>query len=106
MIINSDTVQLIRMNATRLAACVRNKDDLVDLATAANFEQVFSAIETLLTNTEMYFDDEFLMQLDENNWRGFKATLLVYTLNMVNRIVAREVHGQMREREIGASAQV
>ncbi len=87
MILNSDSVQLIRVNATRLANTIRSKDDLTDLATAANFEQVFSAIETLLTNTDMFFDDDLLAFLDEESWRGFKATLLVYTLNIVNRIV-------------------
>lgn len=107
MILNSESAQLIRANATRLARSVRNKDDLVDLATAASFEQVFSAIETLLTNTDMFFDDEIIEQLDETNWKSFKATLLVYTLNMVNRMMAREVQAQMRSaemsRDLGAS---
>lgn len=85
MIINSDTVQLIRSNANRLASCVNSKDDLVELATAGSFEQVFSAIESLLTNTEMFFDDELLLTLDDDSWKSFKATLLVYTLNLVNR---------------------
>ncbi len=85
MIINSETVQLIRQNASRLAGSVRSKDDLVELATAGSFEQVFGAIEMLLTNTDMYFDDELLSLLDDETWKSFKATLLVYTLNMVNR---------------------
>jgi hypothetical protein len=85
MIINSSTADLIRNNAVRLAACVNNKDQLADLATAGSYDQVFAAIETLLTNTEMYFDDELLMHLDESNWKGFKATLMVYALNMINR---------------------
>jgi len=96
MILNSSTVQLIRTNAARLANAIRSKEDLTDLATAGNFEQVFSAIEALLTNTDMFFDDDLLMCLDESNWRNFKATLLVYTLNIVNRYVvtAREgTHG-------------
>lgn len=87
MILNSESVQLIRTNASRLANCIRTKEDLADLSTAGTFEQVFSAIETLLTNTEMYFDDELLTRLDEGNWRGFKATLLVYTFNIVNRYI-------------------
>lgn len=93
MILNSESVQLIRVNATRLATSIRTKEDLADLATAANFEQVFSAIETLLTNTDMFFDDELLALLDEDTWRSFKATLLVYTFNIVNRYVvtAREL---------------
>lgn len=107
MILNSESVQMIRDNATRLARSVRSKEDLVDLATAASFEQVFSAIETLLTNTDMFFDDELIEQLDESTWKSFKATLLVYTLNMVNRMMAREVQATMRgaemAREIGAS---
>ena len=85
MILNSQSAQLIRENATRLANCVRTKEELADLATAGTFEQVFASIESLLTTTDMYFDDDLLMMLDENNWRSFKATLLVYTLNMVNR---------------------
>jgi hypothetical protein len=85
MILNSKTVELVRSNATRLAACIRTKEDLADLATASSYEQVFAAVETLLTNTEMYFDDEILSLLDETTWKGFKATLMVYTLNIVNR---------------------
>lgn len=85
MILNSGSVELIRVNAFRLASTIRSKDDLVDLATASSFEQVFSAIETILTNTEMYFDDELLIQLDIHTWQSFKAVLLVYTLNIVNR---------------------
>lgn len=108
MILNSESVQLIRANATRLANNVRHKDDLIDLATASNFEQVFAAIETLLTNTDMFFDDEFLMNLDDSNWRSFKATLLVYTLNRVNRNMASEIRSEVHhaaERELsGASA--
>lgn len=99
MILNSSTVQLIRTNAARLANAVRSKDDLNDLATAGNFEQVFSAIEALLTNTDMYFDDELLMCLDDSNWRNFKATLLVYTLNIVNRYVATAREGSHLTRD-------
>jgi hypothetical protein len=93
MILNSQSAQLIRENAIRLANSVRSKDDLTDLATAGSFEQVFSAIEGLLTNTDMFFDDELLMLLDETSWKSFKATLLVYTLNMINRhiVTAREL---------------
>jgi hypothetical protein len=106
MIVNSDTVQLIRQNAARLAAAVGSKEDLAELATAGSFEQVFSAIEELLTNTEMYFDDELLSLLDEDSWKNFKATLLVYTLNMVNRFSStmraqqhegRSIHGASSE---------
>ena len=85
MILNSESVELIRINAFRLANSIRTKDDLIDLATASSFEQVFSAIETILTNTEMYFDDNLLMLLDDQTWQSFKAILLVYTLNVVNR---------------------
>jgi hypothetical protein len=86
MILNSQSAQLIRDNAARLASCVQTKEDLTDLATAGTLEQVFASIESLLmSNPEMYFDDEILMMLDEANWRGMKATLLVYTLNMINR---------------------
>lgn len=101
MILNSESVQLIRANAARLAKSVRNKEDLIDLATASNFEQVFTAIETILTNTDMFFDDDLLLNLDDSNWRSFKATLLVYTLNRVNRNMASEIrsemHGSIRE---------
>ena len=85
MILNTHSAQLIKQNAERLAMCVTSKEDLADLATASNFEQIFSAIETLLTHTDMYFDDELLAQLNEDSWRGFKATLLVYSLNLINR---------------------
>lgn len=85
MIINSESVQLIRLNAFRLAQAIRSKEDLAELSTAGSFEQVFGAIEGLLTSTDMYFDDEILSLLDDSSWKSFKATLLVYTLNLVNR---------------------
>lgn len=106
MIVNSDTVQLIRQNASRLAAAVGSKEDLVELATAGSFEQVFSAIEGLLTNTDMYFDDELLSLLDDESWKSFKATLLVYTLNMVNRYHSTLAPQQQEGRIIhGASSE-
>ncbi len=107
MILNSESVELIRTNAIRLANAIRTKDDLVDLATASSFEQVFSAIETILTNTEMYFDDNLLIQLDVQTWQSFKAILLVYTLNVVNRQInlARESGvSQHTGRDFGASS--
>ena len=107
MILNSDSVELIRANASRLAQVIRNKDDLVDLATASSFEQVFSAIETILTNTEMFFDDELLANLNLTNWPSFKAILLVYTLNIVNRSInlSRDVtYSPNSNREFGASS--
>ncbi|KAB8031923.1 hypothetical protein [Fluviispira multicolorata] len=107
MILNSESVELIRANAHRLAQTIRSKDDLVDLATASSFEQVFSAIETILTNTEMYFDDNLLIQLDVQTWQSFKAVLLVYTLNVVNRQIniARENEfNQQAGRDFGASS--
>ncbi|WP_186645862.1 hypothetical protein [Fluviispira vulneris] len=107
MILNSESVELIRANAHRLAQAIRSKDDLVDLATASSFEQVFSAIETILTNTEMYFDDNLLIQLDVQTWQSFKAVLLVYTLNVVNRQIniARENDfNQQVGRDFGASS--
>lgn len=85
MILNSKTVELVRANATRLATSIRTKEDLADIATASSYEQVFAAIENLLTNTDMYFDDEILSLLDESTWKSFKATLMVYTLNIVNK---------------------
>lgn len=105
MILNSESVELIRANAVRLANAIHTKDDLVDLATASSFEQVFSAIETILTNTEMYFDDDLLIQLDVQTWQSFKAILLVYTLNVVNRQInlAREPgFSQQASRDFGA----
>lgn len=107
MILNSNSVELIRTNAIRLSNAIRNKDDLVDLATASSFEQVFSAIETILTNTEMYFDDDLLIQLDVQTWQSFKAILLVYTLNVVNRQInlARDSgYSQQSDRDFGASS--
>ncbi|BBH52477.1 hypothetical protein [Fluviispira sanaruensis] len=107
MILNSESVELIRANAHRLAQAIRSKDDLVDLATASSFEQVFSAIETILTNTEMYFDDNLLIQLDVQTWQSFKAVLLVYTLNLVNRQIniARENDfNHQTGRDFGASS--
>ena len=85
MILNAQSVEIIRQNATRLAECIRTKDDLADLATANSFEQAFSAIESILINTDMYFDDEFLSELNAHSWQSFKATLLVYTLNGLNK---------------------
>lgn len=107
MILNSESVELIRANASRLAQAIRNKDDLVDLATASSFEQVFSAIETILTNTEMFFDDDLLSNLNVTNWPSFKAILLVYTLNIVNRSInlTRDVnYPSHSSREFGASS--
>ena len=106
MILNSETVQLVRINATRLAQSVQCKDDLADFATASNFEQIFSAIENLLTNTNMYFDDEILSELTLTNWQSFKATLLVYTLNIVNKNETLQKRlgdaNTKQEREFGA----
>src|SRR4051812_8347183 len=107
MILNSESVELIRTNALRLAQVIRNKDDLVDLATASSFEQVFSAIETILTNTEMFFDDELLANLNITNWPSFKAVLLVYTLNIVNRSInlSKDItYSSHSNREFGASS--
>ncbi len=104
MILNSETVELMRANALRLAQSIRCKDDLVDLATASSFEQVFYAIETILTNTEMYFDDQLITALDIHNWQNFKATLLVYTLNIVNKnITLNAQYHTTHNREFGAS---
>lgn len=85
MILNNQTANLIRINATRLADAIKSKDDLSDLATANTFEQVFGAIESLLIHTNMFFDEELLTNLDENSWQSFKALLLVYALNSVNK---------------------
>jgi hypothetical protein len=85
MILNSTSVELIRQNAMRLASSISSKDDLTDLATAGSYEHVLFAIETLLTNTEMYFDDELLSSLDNDTWKSFKALLMVYSLNIVNK---------------------
>jgi len=107
MILNSESVELIRVNASRLAQVIRNKDDLVDLATASSFEQVFSAIETILTNTDMFFDDDLLANLNLTNWPSFKAILLVYTLNIVNRGLntTKDVtYSHSSTREFGATA--
>lgn len=105
MILNSDSVDMIRMNATRLAHAIRSKDDLVDLATASSFEQVFAAIETILTNTDMFFDDDLLSLLDHTNWPSFKAILLVYTLNIVNRSMSlsRDATYPTNGRDFGGS---
>jgi hypothetical protein len=85
MILNSDSVKLIRANAERLANSVQSKDALSFLASAQSFEAVFESIEMILTNTDMYFDDEMLTLLDETNFQSFKAVLLVYTFNLINR---------------------
>jgi hypothetical protein len=94
MILNSESVELIRLNAHRLVNAITSKDDLIDLATASSFEQFFSAIETILTNTDMYFDDDFLARLELQSWQSFKAILLVYALNVMNKKanLAREGH--------------
>ncbi len=106
MILNSDTIDLIRANALRLAQSIRSKDDLVDLATASSFDQVFAAIETILTNTEMYFDDQLISSLTLQSWQNFKATLLVFTLNIVNKNISinnSQYHQQGLNREFAAS---
>jgi hypothetical protein len=54
----------------------------------------------------MYFDDDLLIQLDIQSWQSFKAILLVYTLNVVNRQInlARESgFSQQAGRDFGAS---
>jgi len=91
MILNSQTATLIRDNAARLADAVNTKEDLTDLITAANYLQVCSALEALLINTNMFFDEELLTSLEENNWMDFKALLLMYTLNSVNRNFSKSV---------------
>jgi hypothetical protein len=96
MIVNSENVTLIRQNAQRLAGTVRSKDELAELATAGTFEQFFVAIETLLTNTDMYFDDELLNLIDSSRWQNLKATLMVFTLNLVNRKFSNVQKDSMR----------
>lgn len=106
MILNSDSVELIRINARRLASCIRSKDDLIDLATASSFEQVFAAMENILTNTEMFFDEELFVQLNQNSWQSFKGTLLVYTLNIVNKnkfTNQNQDYGQKSNHNFGAT---
>ncbi len=105
MIINSESAAVIRTNAARLAGCVRTKEDLADLATAATFDQVFSAIESILSSTEMYFDDELLCMLNEESWKAFKAVLLVYTMNGLNRTLftARAGYAPAADRSFGAT---
>lgn len=85
MILNSQTADLIRLNAARLVDAIKSKDELTDLITASTFEQVFNAIESLLIHTNMFFDEEILCDLDENSWQTFKALLVVYTLNGANK---------------------
>ena len=108
MLLNSETVQLIRSNANRLAASVRSKDDLAELATASNLEQVSLAIENILTNTQMFFDDEIFDNLSETGWRSLKASLMIYTCNTLNRraFEAREI-SQVKEstRELEGASQ-
>lgn len=106
MILNSQSAELIRTNASRLAQAVKSKDDLIEFATAGTFEQLFGAIESLLTHTDMFFDDELIANLDDTNWRNFKATLLVYTFNMVNRMYAgtRQTNSSGANRDFGATA--
>lgn len=97
MILNSQSADLVRQNAMRLARCVRSKEDLVEFATSGTYEQLIFAIEGILTNTDMYFDDEFLAQLEDANWRSFKSILLVYTLNMVNRSLWQNTSAMQRD---------
>ena len=55
----------------------------------------------------MYFDDNLLIQLDVQTWQSFKAVLLVYTLNVVNRQIniARENDfNHQASRDFGASS--
>jgi hypothetical protein len=55
----------------------------------------------------MYFDDDLLIQLDVQTWQSFKAILLVYTLNVVNRQIniAREAgFAPQAGRDFGASS--
>lgn len=85
MILNTQTANLIRLNAARLADAIKSKDDLAELLTANTFEQVFSAIESLLINTNMFFDEEILTDLNDDSWQSFKALLVVYTLNGLNK---------------------
>ena len=108
MVLNSDSVKLIRRNAERLANSVKSKEELVYLVAANTFEGVFEAIETILTNTDMYFDDELLSVLEESNFQSFKATLLVYTFNIINKKVSGHRNdfysGNTRPVEVNKSA--
>ena len=85
MILNNETAALIRINANRLAEAIHTKEELTDLATATTYEQVFSAIESLLIHTHMFFDEDLLLSLEQNNWETFKGLLMIYTLNAVNK---------------------
>lgn len=85
MILNSDNVKLIRQNAGRLAECITSKDDLTELATAGTYEQVIQALEGLFVETNMFFDDQLFDYLNENTWKNFKSTILMYSLNIINK---------------------
>ncbi len=91
MILNNETANLIRQNATRLADAINSKEELTDLATAGTYDQVFGAIETLLVNTHMFFDEDLLLSLEQDTWETFKGLLMIYTLNAVNKRFGKSV---------------
>lgn len=84
MLLNQDSAQLFRANGRRLAQELPSKDALQDFSNAESFEDFLSAIESLLANTRVFFDDEVLNTLNQDNWKGTKALLMIYAMNELN----------------------
>jgi hypothetical protein len=85
MILNSQIVETIRLNAQRLAQNLKTKDALAQFSNSESLEEMFRSMERLLTETQMYFDDVILEYLKEDSWRDLKAILSVYALNAFNQ---------------------
>ncbi len=88
MILNSQIVETIRLNAQRLAQNLKTKDALAQFSESTSLEEMFRSMERLLVETQMYFDDVILEYLKEDTWKDLKAILSVYALNAFNQTSA------------------
>lgn len=85
MILNSESAIIVRRQAERLVQTIKSKEELLSLVAAQSFEEFLGSIEHLLLSTNMYFDEEYFVFLNQDDWKSFKALLLVYALNSVNK---------------------
>jgi hypothetical protein len=105
MFLNRDSATLMKTNGKRLAKELVHKEALQEFAQAETFSDMLSAIENILAQSQVYFDDEVLNLLNPENWKDFKALLMIYSMNEINgRDERRNVEERLGERVLdGAS---